>query len=343
MGATADSTCVIISELLTYINHCSRKGHDIGRIASIASHFFTQDEVNGAKGQLSEHWDKIIGKTGKPARIKQVNKNQPDATVKLNEVTWMCQTIAALDATLSNVVFACNNLDRLPPREETGMETYILNIKMAQIEDQLQSVIKYQETSQSVTEKLDTVDKIAKTLTSKSYASALTAGLPQYNGGNQRKFNHESAQRKIKPRPNNAVIGKKKTENEEFKTVRLLRPQRAHIFVSRLPKSADEGTIQEWLSQNDLKWEDIEKLPERFDGQTYASFHLTLLKGDHDYDDFLNPDIWPEGALIKRWFFPRKWVTPPETNFISESKQHMSITAGHDQHQGNQTADQDES
>jgi len=56
---------------------------------------------------------------------------------------------------------------------------------------------------------------------------------------------------------------------------------------------------------------EVEKLPLRFPEQHYSSYHVTLEKGEHDYDYYLSPTIWPEGAFIKRWYLPRRPVNKP--------------------------------
>jgi len=87
--------------------------------------------------------------------------------------------------------------------------------------------------------------------------------------------------------------------------MKMERPSRAHIFLSRLHLDSNEGDIENYLRSVNIEWTDIEKLPEKFAGQDYSSFHLTLLKGERDYDDFLDPNLWPEGSFYKRWFTPR--------------------------------------
>jgi len=82
------------------------------------------------------------------------------------------------------------------------------------------------------------------------------------------------------------------------------RPARAHIFLSRIRSDKTEDELKEWSEEVGIICEEIVKLPQRFNDQNYQSFYLTLQK-DRDYDDFLAADLWPDGALVKRWFLPR--------------------------------------
>jgi len=47
---------------------------------------------------------------------------------------------------------------------------------------------------------------------------------------------------------------------------------------------------------------DIEKLKQRFPDQNYTSYCLILDKDDKKYSELIEPNIWPQGTLVKRWF-----------------------------------------
>jgi len=38
----------------------------------------------------------------------------------------------------------------------------------------------------------------------------------------------------------------------------------------------------------------------------YIAAHLTMEKGDREFNDYIDPEIWPKRALVKRWYLPRQ-------------------------------------
>ncbi|CAL8111044.1 unnamed protein product [Orchesella dallaii] len=91
------------------------------------------------------------------------------------------------------------------------------------------------------------------------------------------------------------------------------------LIVTRVILHVDTTTedIAELLRSENIEWNDIEKLPLKFASQDYSSFHLTLLKGEREYDDFYKPELWPKGSFFKRWSVGKAHPHPPKTTDIN--------------------------
>jgi hypothetical protein len=70
------------------------------------------------------------------------------------------------------------------------------------------------------------------------------------------------------------------------------------VFVTRLLPKTSADNIQNYvLRQTGLKLKSI-KLCTKY--ETYSSFHIKCEK--RVFSDLLNPEIWPEGTLVKPFF-----------------------------------------
>ena len=94
---------------------------------------------------------------------------------------------------------------------------------------------------------------------------------------------------------NKSVVGLQKSS--VIKAVKSVR--RVSLFVSRLPPDTDADMIQEYAKEQVGAMEVVAtRLKSRFD--TYASYRLDL--SDPSVSDVLNPEIWAQGLLVRRFF-----------------------------------------
>jgi len=104
------------------------------------------------------------------------------------------------------------------------------------------------------------------------------------------------------------MVGSRET-NEKVKVIPARDsksfPKRAHVFLSRISVDTQESEIIDWVKEIGFKLVSLEALKPRFQNQEHVTYHVTLEKGDIDYQDFLDPKAWPAGAIVKRWFLPR--------------------------------------
>ena len=85
-----------------------------------------------------------------------------------------------------------------------------------------------------------------------------------------------------------------------IKAVKSVR--RVSLFVSRLPPDTDAQTIQEYVKEQVGATEVVAtRLKSRFD--SYASYRLDL--SDPSVSDVLDPEIWAQGLLVRRFFTRR--------------------------------------
>jgi len=322
---------VLVSDLLTYIQHCKKKSFENVRVSAVCAHFYTQAEIDHAKNVLIDNWTDLgMTSIGKPPRVRPANKALPEKTVKINEVTSLCQIIDGMDATSTNVIICCSDLDRLPPKEEGVVSVYLLNMKAEDLQKRMEYLMKAQEvTTQTVerlieaqksasviSKKLDQIDQLTTAIAKdtsigyRSYARVTAPAQPlslsTFSSSTSAMINlgETSSQSKRRNLITRIAVGKNGSTAIQT-AMKMERPSRAHIFLSRLHLDSNEGDIENYLRSVNIEWTDIEKLPEKFAGQDYSSFHLTLLKEEREYDDFLDPNLWPEGSFYKRWFTPR--------------------------------------
>ena len=97
---------------------------------------------------------------------------------------------------------------------------------------------------------------------------------------------------------NKSVVGLQKSN--VIKAVKSVR--RVSLFVSRLPPDTDAETIQEYVKEQVVATEVVAtRLKSRFD--SYASYRLDL--SDPSVSDVLDPEIWAQGLLVRRFFTRR--------------------------------------
>ncbi|CAL8136225.1 unnamed protein product [Orchesella dallaii] len=166
------SKVIVLNDMLIYVQHCLNNNKDIT--------------------------------TGKLSRVKTASKALPENTVKLNEAIAICQTVSALDATMTEVVFARANLDRLPPRDDGDINIIILNMKLQQLSKRCDNILRAQITAGNITEQL--VEKVEKIAVSRSedqyvpmnrqYAEKLRTGLNLPHGLSNSIVNHAAAAKK---------------------------------------------------------------------------------------------------------------------------------------------------
>ncbi|CAL8133283.1 unnamed protein product [Orchesella dallaii] len=193
------------------------------------------------------------------------------------------------------------NLDRLPPRESGEVETYLLDMKITALQHRFELVINTQEATVKAVEKLekiemkiDTSGSIRYSKSPMSYASAVHAREGTEiitDDGSSTLPVRKTVGRKVK-KSQPAIIGKSK-ESNDIKYVDL-RLKRAHVFISRLPCAVKDERITSWTQSKGINCLKVDRLPPKFEGQTYASFHLTLDKGEFEYSDFMDAELWPE-------------------------------------------------
>ena len=106
--------------------------------------------------------------------------------------------------------------------------------------------------------------------------------------------------RKKRPPP---VIGRGKAEQIAV----VSKPKVHSVFISRIDPKVQKGVIEEHVKNSFCKlaseWK-VESVPARFD--SYVSFKVVFI-GANDFTELLNPDLWPEGALVKRFFYKRNY------------------------------------
>jgi len=81
---------------------------------------------------------------------------------------------------------------------------------------------------------------------------------------------------------------------------------RVHVFLSRINPCCTDNDLRIWIKEAGLTFLEIERLEPKFSKQDYSSYHVTLDKGEHEYEYFLLPSIWPSGVFVKRWFLPKR-------------------------------------
>ena len=77
---------------------------------------------------------------------------------------------------------------------------------------------------------------------------------------------------------------------------------KANVFATRYhPDTTIDEVTNYILSDNRLKNHNVtvEKLATKYD--TYASFHVTCVCLESLANEFLNPNLWPSGILVRKW------------------------------------------
>ena len=95
-----------------------------------------------------------------------------------------------------------------------------------------------------------------------------------------------------------SVIGKS-TRNSLSAAPRVVK---ANVFATRFPPTTNPEEVKEYLKEDErLKDLDIivDKVTPKYD--TYASFHITCVCLEPKSKVFLEPDIWPDGILLRPW------------------------------------------
>lgn len=106
-----------------------------------------------------------------------------------------------------------------------------------------------------------------------------------------------------KKSPLKAVIG------SGLKTIPIkTAPRKGFIYVSRLDPSTTVADINELLKSKSPEVVS-EKLETKY-LKYYSAFKATV--NLNKYDDAINPDLWPEGSYISRYFHPRKTIQTPK-------------------------------
>lgn len=338
------SKTLILNDLLTYVNFAIERGLPVRDIAVIVANFYTIDEVEQAKIQLELH--PIKTKQKKELRIPKASRQpgQNPLDKQLTQCTLLIQAMTTIDAAQCPVTFV-SNLTRLPALDTESIANHLLHSKLQLLEKKVASIQNFEEKSSVLIDKITAVEhnlnaqvKHQQQFEQKlSYSAAAARPLATVrnafnplrpsniaptrptsldtNADNEFKL----VQRRKKK--STIVIGNGDSDVDEIGNLTVPvsevlpdRPKRAHIFLSRIRNGVPEDAIQSWLISRKVKIENIELLPIRFDEQTYQSFHITVEKGDREYDEFLSPNLWPKGALVKRWFLPRRPYQPKADN-----------------------------
>ena len=98
----------------------------------------------------------------------------------------------------------------------------------------------------------------------------------------------------IASRKPTVIIGKK---SSGLKAVNKL----SWIFVSRFLPEISKTNVEEYLKDSNLAQFECIELPTKYD--TYKSFRIGIPM--ESLNDVLNSEFWPEGILVKKFYFPR--------------------------------------
>ena len=103
-------------------------------------------------------------------------------------------------------------------------------------------------------------------------------------------------------KPQAPIIGKVKSSIEAVTPIKI-----SSIFVSRCSPNTSNDDLKEYLeSQNKWTIQSVLKLKTRH--ETYSSFRVDLLRDSAKSEaSYLNPDMWPESILVKRFNRERKF------------------------------------
>ncbi|XP_070532996.1 uncharacterized protein [Ptychodera flava] len=79
--------------------------------------------------------------------------------------------------------------------------------------------------------------------------------------------------------------------------------QRKRVFVSRLRPETDTEHLVRYIRETmRIDTIDCDKLKTKYD--SYASFCIAVRPDN--FESLMNPDVWPEGVLIRKFYQPRK-------------------------------------
>lgn len=104
---------------------------------------------------------------------------------------------------------------------------------------------------------------------------------------------------KTRKRESTAIIGSL-IENGDPKI--KVAPRKCFLYVSRLDKDTESKSLVDLLRRDfpEVKCDPLaSKYPEH-----YSSFKVTL--DLHNFEKAMNPELWPNGAYVTRFFHPRK-------------------------------------
>ena len=111
------------------------------------------------------------------------------------------------------------------------------------------------------------------------------------------------------PRPK-PVIGNAANHNGRLTTVRTFRP--IEVFITRLSPDTENFQIAEFLKKDHNIDTVVERLTTRYD--SYSSFKIKTTT-EH-IKTVMNPETWPEGVLIRKFFNPKPKFDNTTTNLL---------------------------
>ena len=81
------------------------------------------------------------------------------------------------------------------------------------------------------------------------------------------------------------------------------KPNKVHVFVTRLPSSCTEADVTKLVRDNLQKEAVAEKLVTTHDAH-FSSFHVSCICDELEI--LLDPMLWPQDCLFRKWYPPRK-------------------------------------
>ena len=129
-----------------------------------------------------------------------------------------------------------------------------------------------------------------------------TERLPGVDNENEREEGFQPVQYRRRKNTRTFITGKSKKDSG---LAGIARKPVANVFVTRLPPNCTEVAIHDFLLFI-LQLEcTVEKITNTKHEESFSSFHVQC-KDCADPEVMLNPDIWPENCLFRKWFPAKK-------------------------------------
>lgn len=107
----------------------------------------------------------------------------------------------------------------------------------------------------------------------------------------------------VKTRRSQATIGSKL--HGRLKCI-APRPRKASVFLSRLAPDTTCRDVVEFVNDSFSRNADVIQLKTKYP-DTYASFKVSVNVDSDSIEKIISPELWPEGALVRRFFEPRNF------------------------------------
>ena len=336
---------VIINELLCYML-CKIDSVPADVLVKLVSENFTDDEVETAKCLLCDYVDESIRVGNRRGQNKK--RMNLDGIIKMIIECDRDQLpkFVALDlAKLPPITVDCIDVSALMRKQQ------LMDIELTTMKDMVQNILqvttdtarKVQEAAAGRPPSADvTPVDASETLVKQTYADVVQGASAQHRDGEWAVANRVKRNRAPAPRPlpasapaaagssvsavrssdsgtaagptvksnpskiSSVVIGAKK--HGSIRAVATVK--RFSLFMSRLPPGTGGGAVSAYVrEQTGAESVTAVNLPTRYEG--YESYRIDILNPPTELD-LLDPQLWAEGLIVRRFFQRRGAVGPAD-------------------------------